>query len=50
MTEISGPTKEKGRDVLVWTLVGVVPFVNFIGLIFFVGAANFRLECVPQWT
>jgi hypothetical protein len=36
--------KEKGRDVLVWTLVGVVPFVNFIGLFFFVGAANLRLE------
>jgi hypothetical protein len=36
--------KEKGRNVVRWTVLGVVPLVNVICLPFFVGAANLRLE------
>ncbi len=36
--------KEKGRNVALWTVLGAIPFVNFIAIWYFVGAANFRLE------
>lgn len=36
--------KEKGRKVVLWTILGAIPFVNFCCLPFFVGAANLRLE------
>jgi hypothetical protein len=36
--------KEKGRNVVVWTVLGVVPVVNFVCIWFFIGAANLRLE------
>lgn len=36
--------REKGRNVVLWTVLGVVPFLNFFFLFFFVGAANHRLE------
>jgi hypothetical protein len=35
---------EKGRNVTKWTVLGFVPFVNFLCVWFFVGAANLRLE------
>lgn len=36
--------KEKGRNVVLWTVLGIVPGVNFFCIWFFVGAANLRLE------
>jgi amino acid permease len=36
--------REKGRNVAVWTILGAVPFVNFICVWFFIGASNLRLE------
>jgi hypothetical protein len=36
--------KEKGRNVAVWTLLGLIPFLNLGFIWFFVGAANLRLE------
>ncbi len=36
--------KEKGRNVLKWTILGAIPLVNFACIWFFVGAANLRLE------
>ena len=36
--------KEKGRNVVLWTILGAIPIVNFIFLWFFIGAANLRLE------
>jgi hypothetical protein len=35
---------EKGRNVTKWTLLGLIPIVNFFSVWFFVGAANLRLE------
>ena len=35
---------EKGRNVTLWTFLGLLPLVNFWCFWFFVGAANFRLE------
>jgi len=36
--------KEKGRNVLKWTILGAIPLVNFACVWFFVGATNLRLE------
>lgn len=36
--------KEKGRNVVLWTILGFVPVVNIFCMWFFVGAANLRLE------
>ena len=36
--------KEKGRNVALWTIVGLIPILNFCSIWFFVGAANHRLE------
>lgn len=36
--------KEKGRNVRLWTVLGLIPMVNFVCMWFFVGAANLRLE------
>jgi hypothetical protein len=36
--------KEKGRKVILWTVLGAIPIVNFFCLWFFVGAANLKLE------
>ena len=36
--------KEKGRNVLLWTILGFLPVVNIFCMWFFVGAANLRLE------
>lgn len=37
--------KEKGRNVLAWTILGAIPFINFACIPFFIGSTNFRLEC-----
>lgn len=36
--------KEKGRNVLLWTVLSLVPVVNFACIWFFIGATNLRLE------
>ena len=36
--------REKGRNVALWTVVGLIPFVNIPAFWFFVGAANLRTE------
>jgi hypothetical protein len=36
--------KDKGRNVVVWTIWGFVPFLNFVALWYFIGASNLRLE------
>ena len=36
--------KEKGRNVVLWTVLGSIPVVNFFCISFFIGAANLRLE------
>jgi len=36
--------REKGRNVPLWTILGIIPFINFACVCFFIGAANLRLE------
>lgn len=36
--------RDKGRNVVLWTVLGVIPVVNFVCIWFFVGASNLRLE------
>ena len=36
--------KEKGRNVIKWTILGAIPLVNFVCIWFFVGAANLKVE------
>jgi putative effector of murein hydrolase LrgA (UPF0299 family) len=36
--------REKERNVIVWTVLGASPIVNFVCFGYFVGAANLRLE------
>ena len=36
--------RDKGRNVALWTVLGMIPVVNFFCIWYFVGAANLRLE------
>lgn len=36
--------KEKGRNVILWTVLGLIPIVNWFCMLLFIGAANLRLE------
>jgi len=36
--------KEKGRNAVTWTVLALIPFVNFFCLYFFIGAANLKHE------
>jgi hypothetical protein len=36
--------KEKGRNVTTWTILGFIPIVNYFAVIFFIGAADLKLE------
>lgn len=36
--------KEKGRNIPLWTIIGLIPFINFIAVSFFIGAANLKQE------
>ena len=36
--------KEKGRNVTLWTVLGFIPLVNYFCIMFFIGAANLRVE------
>ena len=36
--------KEKGRNVALWTILALIPIVNFACIWFFIGASNLKLE------
>lgn len=36
--------KDKGRNVTLWTLLGLLPIANYVCMFYFVGASNLRLE------
>ena len=36
--------REKGRKVVLWTILGFIPVINFFVMWFFVGAANLKIE------
>jgi hypothetical protein len=36
--------KDKGRNVPLWTVLGLIPLVNYVCMFFFIGASNLRLE------
>jgi hypothetical protein len=36
--------KDKGQNVGLWTVLGFIPFVNFLCFWYFVGASNLRVE------
>jgi len=36
--------RDKGRNVTLWTLLGILPVANFVCIWYFVGASNLRLE------
>jgi len=36
--------KDKSRNVTLWTVLGLIPLVNFVAVWFFIGASNLRLE------
>lgn len=36
--------KEKGRNVTKWTILALIPLVNFACIWFFIGASNLKLE------
>lgn len=36
--------KEKGRNVAKWTILAMIPLVNFACIWFFIGASNLKLE------
>ena len=36
--------KEKGRNVTLWTILGIIPMINLFAIWFFIGAANLKME------
>ncbi|MBD8530716.1 MULTISPECIES: hypothetical protein [unclassified Massilia] len=36
--------KEKGRNVALWTILALIPIVNFACIWFFIGASNLKME------
>jgi phosphotransferase system glucose/maltose/N-acetylglucosamine-specific IIC component len=36
--------KEKGRNVVLWTILGCIPGINIFAVWFFIGASNLKLE------
>jgi O-antigen/teichoic acid export membrane protein len=36
--------KDKGRNVVLWTVLALVPIVNFACIWYFIGASNLKLE------
>ena len=36
--------KDKERNVVLWTILGFIPIVNFAAMWFFIGASNLRVE------
>jgi hypothetical protein len=36
--------KDKGRNVVKWTILGAIPIINWACIWYFIGATNLRLE------
>ena len=36
--------RDKGRNVTLWTILGLIPLLNFAFIWFFIGASNLRVE------
>ena len=36
--------KDKGRNVVLWTILGLIPFLNFFVVWFLIGLSNLRFE------
>jgi hypothetical protein len=36
--------KDKGRNSDLWTILGIIPIVNFFCISYFIGASNLRVE------
>ena len=36
--------KEKNKNVGKWTIIGLVPFVNYFAMLYLIGASNHQLE------
>jgi uncharacterized membrane protein len=36
--------REKGRNVTLWTILGLIPFLNIFLIWYFIGATNLKLE------
>jgi hypothetical protein len=36
--------REKGKDVTLWTILGIIPLVNYFVLLYLVGAVNVHLQ------
>lgn len=36
--------KQKGRNVVLWTILGLIPGINMICMYYFIGATNLKLE------
>lgn len=36
--------KDKGRNVMAWTVLGAIPVLNWAFIWYFIGATNLRLE------
>jgi hypothetical protein len=36
--------KEKGRNIILWTILGLIPVINWFCVWYFVGAVNSKLE------
>ncbi len=36
--------KDKGRNIVQWTVLGLIPFLNLVFLLYFVSVTNLRLE------
>lgn len=36
--------RQKGRNVIAWTMLGLVPIINSVAIWYFVGASNLKME------
>ena len=36
--------KDKGRNVVLWTILGFIPIINSCVIFYFIGATNLRFE------
>lgn len=45
--------KDKGRPVMRWTILCIIPFLNFYCLVYLIGCTNLRIEAkldaILQW-
>jgi len=36
--------KEKGKDLTLWTILGIIPLVNYFAMFYLIGAVNTQLQ------